>query len=273
MRTRRPSATRRSRIGSIDRRSSGPFAGRARSASARRAEARGTPSSRGCASWNSWTWSTSAGPTSRGGPPAQEPVPRPRGSRRSEPVRMRASDSGDGPALVGEDRGQLVPRRRGAPREARLGAPVPRAAAAPDPTPSRHRPSPAGPTPAGRTGRTRPGRAAGAVVIRTYEPSPASMPAPAEDPQVGIGLRRADVDLEGAAPGDRMCQAADGPEDALEHGRGPPGAARHRPRRPARGLPCRSRRGSRRPARPGSRGRRSRLWVWSDRIRAVRPCG
>ena len=59
-------------------------------------------------------------------------------------------------------------------------------------------------------------------MIRTYASSPPTERSSPEDPHLGVCLRRADVDLERAAPGDRMRQAADGPEDAVEHRRGPP---------------------------------------------------
>ena len=86
---------------------------------------------------------------------AEDPVARVRASA-FDPVRSVIRRSGSRP-LVGEDRGQLVPGRRGAgqPRLGRPGAPRRRRV--------EHRPapssSPVAPTRAGRSGRRRPARA------------------------------------------------------------------------------------------------------------------
>ena len=110
-------------------------------------------------------------------------------------------------------------------------------------------------------------------MIRTKASSPRLEPGPAEDPEPGVRLGRAGVDLVRAASGDRVREAhgpAAGSPSKTVVGLHAPGGPTTSPRAssclsvPARFAATRL---------TGSARSSLRLCVWSERIRAFLPCG
>ena len=202
--------------------SGGPVTGLIESAIARRADASGSPSSNGCARRKASTCATRRGAGRLQQPVAKQPFAGAwdAGARAGERERVRGPDRAP---LVGEDRREVVARRRGAPGQANFGG----WPGAPRRRGIQHRAAADGFLPAGFA-QDEPVEDVEHHRARRRDPHEGLLsgldPGAPEDPESGIRLRRAGVDLVRASTGDRMREAPDRAQRPFEDGRGPPGA-------------------------------------------------